>query len=192
MNLRPLACALLLMASALGCSKTQPKDAPGDARVEAQAPTALPAAPAPTPAPPGEATSPGTEPGGGARCGKNTCKPDEYCCNESCGICAPEGGFCTQQICDEPPAPKPSGSDAGGPPSKTGAGGGARGACRSDADCRIHASYCNEAPCMCLALGKDDARPACAGPVSCFADPCMNKVPRCASGTCTAQAGPTK
>jgi hypothetical protein len=188
MNLR-LACALLL--AALGCSKTPPREAPGDARAEAQPPTASPAAPAPTSDPPGEATSPGTGPGGGARCGKNTCKPDEYCCNESCGICAPEGGFCTQQICDEPPTPKPSG-DAGGGPSK-GAGGGPRGACRADADCRIHASYCNEAPCLCLALGKDDATPACAGPgVRCFADPCMNKVPRCVSGRCTAQAGPSK
>merc|ERR1712130_857551 len=28
------------------------------------------------------------------------CGLDEYCCNESCGICAPkDGGVCTQQIC---------------------------------------------------------------------------------------------
>ncbi|MEW5853560.1 MAG: hypothetical protein AB2A00_32590, partial [Myxococcota bacterium] len=28
----------------------------------------------------------------GESCGENTCGVDEYCCNESCGICAPEGG----------------------------------------------------------------------------------------------------
>ena len=33
-------------------------------------------------------------------CGTNTCGQGEYCCNESCGICAPEGGACTQQACE--------------------------------------------------------------------------------------------
>ena len=33
-------------------------------------------------------------------CGGNTCASGEYCCNESCGICAPEGGVCTQQVCE--------------------------------------------------------------------------------------------
>ena len=33
-------------------------------------------------------------------CGPSLCIKGEYCCNESCGICAPEGGFCTQQICE--------------------------------------------------------------------------------------------
>jgi len=32
-------------------------------------------------------------------CGGNTCAADEFCCNESCGICAPTGGVCTQQFC---------------------------------------------------------------------------------------------
>ena len=27
------------------------------------------------------------------------CDEGEYCCNESCGICAPRGGFCTQEFC---------------------------------------------------------------------------------------------
>ncbi len=35
-------------------------------------------------------------------CGGNTCGTGEFCCNPSCGICAPEGGFCTQQVCDAP------------------------------------------------------------------------------------------
>ncbi|MFT3921666.1 MAG: hypothetical protein QM778_03950 [Myxococcales bacterium] len=32
-------------------------------------------------------------------CGDNTCSAGTYCCNESCGTCAPIGGACTQQIC---------------------------------------------------------------------------------------------
>lgn len=32
-------------------------------------------------------------------CGANTCSSDEYCCNESCGTCAPLDGFCTQEVC---------------------------------------------------------------------------------------------
>ena len=32
-------------------------------------------------------------------CGSAVCAYDEYCCNGSCGICAPLGGFCTQQLC---------------------------------------------------------------------------------------------
>ena len=38
-------------------------------------------------------------------CGDNTCADGEFCCNESCGICAPIGGACTQQFCG------PSGPD---------------------------------------------------------------------------------
>jgi hypothetical protein len=41
----------------------------------------------------------GCEPVAGEPCGANTCADGEYCCNPSCGICAPEGGFCTQQVC---------------------------------------------------------------------------------------------
>lgn len=37
------------------------------------------------------------------KCGKNTCGQGEYCCNESCGICAAVGGQgCTKQFCTEP------------------------------------------------------------------------------------------
>ena len=35
-----------------------------------------------------------------ATCGQNLCGEGEYCCNESCGVCAPMGGGCTQQVCD--------------------------------------------------------------------------------------------
>jgi len=32
-------------------------------------------------------------------CGNTFCKKGEFCCNPSCSICAPNGGFCTQQFC---------------------------------------------------------------------------------------------
>lgn len=33
-------------------------------------------------------------------CGDAVCDPaTEFCCNESCSICAPKGEACTQQIC---------------------------------------------------------------------------------------------
>jgi len=40
-------------------------------------------------------------PNAGEACGDNTCGKGTYCCNESCGICAPTGGFCTQQFCGD-------------------------------------------------------------------------------------------
>jgi hypothetical protein len=33
-------------------------------------------------------------------CGNTTCGEGTFCCNASCGICAPLGGFCTQQFCN--------------------------------------------------------------------------------------------
>ncbi len=37
-------------------------------------------------------------------CGDAMCEGDEFCCNESCGICAPiVGGSCTLQLCDVEP-----------------------------------------------------------------------------------------
>lgn len=37
--------------------------------------------------------------GGGGVCGTKVCKAGTYCCNASCGKCAPIGGGCTQQAC---------------------------------------------------------------------------------------------
>lgn len=37
--------------------------------------------------------------GGGGPCGNNVCGRGTFCCNRSCGTCAPLGGACTQQIC---------------------------------------------------------------------------------------------
>jgi hypothetical protein len=33
-------------------------------------------------------------------CGPSTCSSDEYCCNESCGICTPFGSMCIQEFCE--------------------------------------------------------------------------------------------
>ena len=33
-------------------------------------------------------------------CGGNVCGKGTFCCNASCGTCAPLGGACTQQVCD--------------------------------------------------------------------------------------------
>ncbi len=39
--------------------------------------------------------------GGGTRptCGNTVCGDGEYCCNSSCGICAPIEGSCIQRTC---------------------------------------------------------------------------------------------
>jgi len=39
---------------------------------------------------------------GGEVCGNNVCGAGYYCCNASCGICAPAGGACIQIACVEP------------------------------------------------------------------------------------------
>ncbi|MBX3130611.1 MAG: hypothetical protein KF718_28085 [Polyangiaceae bacterium] len=33
-------------------------------------------------------------------CGSNSCQAGEFCCNESCGICAPKGGACIELVCE--------------------------------------------------------------------------------------------
>lgn len=37
---------------------------------------------------------------GGEPCGESRCLAEQFCCNPSCGICAPAGGACIQMICD--------------------------------------------------------------------------------------------
>ncbi len=74
------------------------------------------------------------------------------------------------------PTPTPVGSDA------------APKGCTSDADCTLHASYCNETPCACLALGPGEAAPTCDSKVKCFVDPCRNKRAACTDGKCIAVA----
>jgi hypothetical protein len=36
---------------------------------------------------------------GTVACGPTNCLSGEVCCNQSCGICTPAGGVCTQQMC---------------------------------------------------------------------------------------------
>jgi hypothetical protein len=95
------------------------------------------------------------------KCGSSICGAGEYCCNESCGICAPEGGFCTYQLCEP-----------------------TEGECTTNADCRTFSSYCGG--CQCLSLSAFAPDPICdTEPVTCFADPCMDQQPVCAAGVCT-------
>lgn len=42
----------------------------------------------------------GSPPAQGQPCKDKVCGPDQFCCNPSCGICAPKGGACTQQVCN--------------------------------------------------------------------------------------------
>ncbi len=42
------------------------------------------------------------DPNAGTPCGPTTCSGGDVCCNASCGICTPPGGFCTQQVCAQP------------------------------------------------------------------------------------------
>jgi hypothetical protein len=35
----------------------------------------------------------------GVRCGTNFCTGLSYCCNPTCGVCAPRGALCAAQIC---------------------------------------------------------------------------------------------
>ncbi|HVU05388.1 MAG TPA: hypothetical protein VHE30_26760 [Polyangiaceae bacterium] len=98
--------------------------------------------------------------GGGIACGKNTCGAGQYCCNASCGMCAPMGAACIQIACNPDP-----------------------GACTTDADCRTQADYCSG--CDCRALGPGQTVPACNGAaVQCFADACLDKTAACVNGAC--------
>jgi hypothetical protein len=132
---------------------------------------------------------------GGLKCGTNTCAAGEYCCNSSCGICAPMGAACIQIACDPPPP-----ADAGpcidnvacikgtvwSPtqckcvPTTTG------GTCTTAADCHLVSNYCDG--CNCLSLTSGQKEPACSGTtVQCLIDPCSTKSAACVGGHCVAQ-----
>ena len=104
--------------------------------------------------------------GGGASgepCGPSQCQRGEFCCNKSCGICAPRGGACIQIHCEQPPPP--------------------RAQCVDNADCRAVSSYCDG--CQCLPAGVLDPDPSCHAPmVACFAEPCHHQHPECVNGLC--------
>lgn len=117
--------------------------------------------------------------GDGAPCGPTRCAVGEVCCNESCGICTPEGGMCTQQFCE----PQPAKDIANAPDGQGRKGQPGEGPCKQDADCRAVSDYCTG--CDCRALGPKQELPACSGPgVRCLADPCMNRVAVCVQGYC--------
>jgi hypothetical protein len=99
----------------------------------------------------------------GLACGSSLCEAGEFCCNESCGICAPRGGVCIQIQCGHAPVPASQ--------------------CTVDTDCRTVSSYCDG--CQCLALGATEPDPSChATIVACFVDPCIAKQPVCLKGLC--------
>jgi hypothetical protein len=147
----------------------------------------------------------------GEPCGKNVCKAGEFCCNASCGICAPKGGACTLQFCGDPVPPKPEppkGEACGAATCKPGLvccnascgicvepGQGCTkqlcptppppaAECVADADCKAVANYCGG--CNCEAIGKGDVPTTCQPEkqVQCFAEGCINQAAFCKAGQC--------
>jgi hypothetical protein len=99
----------------------------------------------------------------GNPCGPSRCGVGEFCCNESCGLCAPRGGICLQRQCGATPQ--------------------ALTECTDDSACRAISSYCDG--CQCLAVGVMDPAPSChAVVVACIVDPCHHQHPACVNGTC--------
>jgi hypothetical protein len=132
---------------------------------------------------------------GGPKCGTNTCAAGEYCCNASCGLCAPMGAACIQIACVPPPSPADAGpcidfvdcvlgkvwstTECACVPAP-------KSPCTTASDCRLVADYCNG--CNCLSLGTGEQTPACSGQIAmCFLDPCSTKSAACVSGHCVAQ-----
>lgn len=131
-------------------------------------------------------------PPGVTPCGDTTCQNGDVCCNESCGICTPPGGACTQQYCDPGTGPctaralcKPrfrwSAERCACVADDDGE------LCRKDSDCALFSDYCTG--CDCRALSRFESEPACGLPgVRCFADPCMNQRAACVQGRCAVQS----
>jgi hypothetical protein len=79
------------------------------------------------------------------KCGSAICQYNEYCCNKSCGVCAPKHGNCHQLFCGKPkgtPRPrfknrtkKPLPSIGKGKPEQKVI---FLGHCNTVSDCRIH------------------------------------------------------
>lgn len=149
----------LLAVSCNNRTPTPPSEAVKDAAVQ-------PASTAPS-----ASASASASPSGPTKCGDATCAPGEYCCNESCSICAPKDGSCILTVCDPKDKPKAV-------------------ACKTDADCATWSSYCGDLPCACLAIGKASGPPKCQQPntVRCLVDPCQKKTAACQAGTCVVTA----
>ncbi len=56
--------------------------------------------------------------------------------------------------------------------------------CQTANDCKLFSSYCQQWPCACLPLEKNQPNPKCMGMVTCLLDPCLNKVATCDAGMC--------
>lgn len=132
---------------------------------------------------------------GGGKCGSNTCASNQFCCNASCGTCAPLGGGCTQQAClqtpdkDEAPAAIASSTEEasiiGQPCGSNVCGSG---------------TYCCNASCgTCVAKGDSCTQQVCSSPTAApeptneasitLEQPCGSSV--CGTGTycCNASCG---
>ena len=122
-------------------------------------------------------------------CGAVVCRDGEVCCNESCGICAPPDGSCSQQVCTPAPPCVDNVLCIRGlhwSPILCQCVPDDEGLCSNDSDCRLFDDTCNS--CDCRALSTADIDPTCSGPgVACFAAPCINKIAVCVDGQCTAR-----
>jgi hypothetical protein len=127
-------------------------------------------------------------------CGPTKCGSGQYCCNESCGICAAPGEMCTDLYCD----PVQHGNTCVQTQlciigyhwseakckclSDTPTHG--KSSCTTDADCRLADDYCTS--CACDALSVNDPDPACSGPgVRCLVEPCAGHTAVCLNGSCS-------
>ena len=100
----------------------------------------------------------------GSPCGPSRCKIGQFCCNESCGLCVPRGGLCSQRECGLAIV--------------------AQAECLDDSGCRLFSSYCDG--CQCLPGGALDPEPSChATVVACILDPCHHQQAACVEGACT-------
>lgn len=87
--MRHLIISIALLAGLAACETSRPASTP-----VAATPTAPAASTCATPS-----LELAIGPVGGGQCGNRVCGKGTFCCNESCGICAPIGGGCTQQYC---------------------------------------------------------------------------------------------
>ena len=152
--------------------------------------------------------------GNATPCGPSACSNGEVCCNESCGICTPPDGVCTQQACTPPVQCVENALCIRGfhwsprkcmcipdspPPVCVDTVLCIRGFHWSPLQCRCVPDVPGQCTtdtdcrsfsdyctgCDCRALSMSDLDPTCTGPgVRCFADPCMDKTAVCANGLC--------
>jgi hypothetical protein len=152
----------------------------------------------------GGSASAGGAPSTGVPCGKNTCSKGLYCCNASCGVCAPPGEACDMIACEDPGPTVPCGKNTcsngliccnascgictpkGGACLAIACDPDPVSECTTNADCRVVSDYCGG--CNCRALAPGQKLPACSGAeVQCLIAPCDGKAAVCQSGKCVAQ-----